>query len=308
MKSFRAPCKKNQSWIAIFYSFATTIGTCRSRFTKCKNNFASLQKHGNTNSMKKLATWTSPKIKYLFCDIDDTITTEGKISSEAYDALWKLSTAGIEIIPVTGRPAGWCEMIARVWPVKAIIGENGAFYFSYNDETRKMKRFFFQEEKEMKSNLKKIESIGQDALSKFPGTALASDQFCRMLDLAIDFCEDVDDLGKETAEEIKKFFEKKGAVAKVSSIHVNAWFGAHNKLAMCKEYCKQELQSDFTELQEKICFAGDSPNDEPMFEAFENSVGVANVLNFKDSFKHLPSYICEAESGKGFVELSNHLL
>lgn len=307
MESFRAPCKKNQYLIAIFYSFAPALGIIVRTPEFMKYYFARHPIHESTKAMKKLSEWNSPSIRYLFCDIDDTITTDGQIHAEAYSALWELHKAGIEVIPVTGRPAGWCEMIARVWPVKAIIGENGAFYFSYNQNTKKMERFFFQEEAEMQSNLQKITALGDEALRKFPGTALASDQFCRMLDVAIDFCEDVEDLGRETAEKIKEFFVENNAVAKVSSIHVNAWFGDHNKLSMCKVYCKKEIGSDFENLQPEICFVGDSPNDEPMFAAFQNSVGVANVLDFKESFEHLPTYICKKKSGQGFIELSKLL-
>jgi len=62
---------------------------------------------------------TSPTLKnvrYLFTDIDDTISTEGKITQQAYDALWRADDAGLVIVPVTGRPAGWCDHIARMWP------------------------------------------------------------------------------------------------------------------------------------------------------------------------------------------------
>jgi HAD superfamily hydrolase (TIGR01484 family) len=258
--------------------------------------------------MQKLDLLNPSSIKYLFCDIDDTITTEGQLEADAYSALWSLHKAGIKIIPVTGRPAGWCELIARLWPVEAIIGENGAFYFKYDRQQKKMLRHYSQEEETRKANLEKIKSLGELALKRFPGTALASDQFCRIMDVAIDFCEDVDDLGLEIAEKIKEHFTSNGAVAKVSSIHVNAWFGEHSKISMCKSFCQQEIGKDFEDLQSQVCFIGDSPNDEPMFHAFENSVGVKNIEAFLDRIQSPPKYICKNDSGRGFVELAKHLL
>lgn len=258
--------------------------------------------------MKKLDQFQNQNIKILFCDIDDTITTDGQLEADAYSALWKLSEAGIKIVPVTGRPAGWCELIARLWPVEAVIGENGAFYFKYDRQKKKMLRHYSQDDETRSRNLEKIKSLGDLALKRFPGTALASDQFCRIMDVAIDFCEDVDDLGLEVAEKIKEHFTSNGAVAKVSSIHVNAWFGEHSKISMCKDFCDKELGQTFEDLQNKICFIGDSPNDEPMFYSFENSVGVKNIDCFIDRLQHPPKFICQNNSGRGFVELVDHLL
>ncbi|MDR0448042.1 MAG: HAD hydrolase family protein, partial [Treponema sp.] len=65
-------------------------------------------------------------IRYVLMDIDDTLTTGGKLSAPAYTALWRLHEAGLKVIPITGRPAGWCDLIAREWPVDAVVGENGA--------------------------------------------------------------------------------------------------------------------------------------------------------------------------------------
>src|SRR4051812_18334202 len=62
-------------------------------------------------------------------DIDDTLSTEGQLTADAYEALWRLKAAGHAVVPITGRPAGWCDHIARFWPVDAVVGENGAFTF-----------------------------------------------------------------------------------------------------------------------------------------------------------------------------------
>jgi hydroxymethylpyrimidine pyrophosphatase-like HAD family hydrolase len=75
--------------------------------------------------MKPVSEMTAEEaggIRYVLMDIDDTITREGKLLAVSYDALWKLKEAGLAVIPVTGRPAGWCDLIAREWPVDGVVG------------------------------------------------------------------------------------------------------------------------------------------------------------------------------------------
>ncbi len=245
-------------------------------------------------------------IKYVFTDIDDTLTTHGRLPSNAYDALWKLHTAGFKVIPVTGRPAGWCEMIARFWPVDGVIGENGGFYFSYKD--KKMNRHFFNTEAERKENQTKLEQIKSDVLKNVPGSAVASDQFTRLMDLAIDFCEDVPALPASEVDKIVSIYEQHGAIAKVSSIHVNGWFGDYSKISMIKDFCKKELGSDFDTISPQAIFVGDSPNDEPSFEYFKYSVGVANIKKFLPSLKFQPTWVTELDGGDGFCEVLKKLI
>ncbi|MAE74406.1 MAG: HAD family hydrolase [Bdellovibrionaceae bacterium] len=256
--------------------------------------------------MQPIEKWISSSIKSIFCDIDDTLTNDGKLRPEAYQALWDLFDAGYNIIPITGRPAGWCEMIARFWPVHGVIGENGGLYFRHNKNH--MKRAYKKSEDELREDNIKLQQIKADVLKAVPDSAVASDQFCRQIDLAIDFAEDVGPLSKSSIQKIVDIFHHHGATAKVSSIHVNGWFGQHNKLSMCEQYCRDELGQDMTRLQDSICFVGDSPNDEPMFGYFENSIGVANVMEFKDDLKSPPKFVTNNKGGFGFVEVAHQIL
>ena len=261
--------------------------------------------------MKNLNDFNS-KIEIVLTDIDYTLTTEGQLTSEAYSALWKLHDAGFKIIPITGRPAGWCEMIARFWPVAGIVGENGGFYFRYaankGESIKKMQRWFFADEQLMKINRDKLKSIENDVLKNISGAALASDQFCRLMDLAIDFCEDVPPLTTQQVDEIVKIFKNHGAEAKVSSIHVNGWFGNYDKLTTTFKFLQNEFNIDSKTAIEKCAFVGDSPNDEPMFKTFKHSFGVANVLHFKDKIKHMPHYVSTGIGGEGFKQISERFL
>jgi HAD superfamily hydrolase (TIGR01484 family) len=255
--------------------------------------------------MKSLAQFSS-KIKYLFTDIDDTLTLDGQLPAESYQKIWELHENGVAVIPVTGRPAGWCEMIARMWPVLAVIGENGALTFQYKNKS--MERLYAVDEKVRIENQRKLKQIENEILAKVPGCALASDQFTRLFDLAIDFCEDVTPLEKESIQKIVDIFHSHGATAKVSSIHVNGWFGDYDKRSMCENFFINETGQALKNHMEEAAFIGDSPNDEPLFEFFGNSVAVANILNFKDQLKSPPRFVTEKEGAHGFVELANKIL
>ncbi|MCB0350737.1 MAG: HAD-IIB family hydrolase [Bdellovibrionales bacterium] len=256
--------------------------------------------------MKNIKEFINPDVRFVFTDIDDTLTEAGRLTSEAYSAIWKLHLSGVQVVPVTGRPAGWCELIARQWPVAGVIGENGGFYFCYKDRT--MKRHFFNNAATRADNKNRLDIIRAEVLNTVPGAQVASDQFCRMMDLAIDFCEDVRPLPPLEVEKIVKIFKKHGAQAKVSSIHVNGWFGDYDKLSMCRTFCEREFNFDISKENNKCVFVGDSPNDEPMFEFFNYSIGVANVKQFTKQMRHQPKFVTASSGGLGFSEIADKIL
>jgi HAD superfamily hydrolase (TIGR01484 family) len=243
----------------------------------------------------------------VLTDIDDTLTHEGRLPALAYDALERLRDAGLIVIPVTGRPAGWCDLIARQWPVDGVVGENGAFWFRYDDRARRMVRRFMRPDSEWQADRKRLEAVAAQVLRDVPSTALASDQGYRAVDLAIDFCEDVPPLGPDKVAQIVAAFEAAGATAKVSSIHVNAWYGDHDKLSTSLHLLREVFGIDGAAERERIVYAGDSPNDAPMFGFFPNAVGVANVRDFVGRMSALPAYVTRGRSAEGFAELAELL-
>ena len=258
--------------------------------------------------MNPISSLSLSEIRYIFTDVDGTLTTRDKISAITYQSLWNLQSAGFHIIPVTGRPAGWCELIARQWPVHGGIGENGAFYFRHHQNS--MKRNFYASKVERQKYSEQLNQIEKEVLQKVPRSQVASDQFSRLFDLAIDFAEDVKPPLPETEiRKIVEIFESHGATCKVSHIHVNGWFGSQEKGTACFDYAKRELNlNSAEEIQSQCLYVGDSPNDEPLFERFQQSVGVANVLEYQSFMKSLPKYITPSKEGDGFVELAQHLL
>jgi HAD superfamily hydrolase (TIGR01484 family) len=256
--------------------------------------------------MKPLAELDPRGVAALLFDIDDTLTTDGRLTAAAYTALERLKATGRRVVAVTGRPAGWCDHIARMWPVDAVVGENGAFYFAFAEG--KLQKRFHEDAAARVAKRERLDAIAQAILAAVPGCALASDQPYRETDLAIDYCEDVPALPLEAAERIAALMREAGLTARVSSIHVNGWFGDYDKLAMTRTLFAERFGMDLDAGNRAVVFVGDSPNDAPMFGFFGNAVGVANVRRFAGRLAAAPAFVTQAEAGAGFAELVYHLL
>ena len=244
----------------------------------------------------------------IFTDIDDTITTGGRLTADVFVAMERLREAGLLVIPITGRPAGWCDMIARQWPVDAVVGENGAFYYRYVESARQMIRVYAKDAESRAESWKRLEAIRDDVLSEVPGSAVSADQAYRVSDLAIDFCEDVEPLSESEIQRIVEIFVRHGATAKVSSIHVNGWFGGFDKLTMTKQLMSEQFDVDLDDALRAYTFVGDSPNDAPMFRFFPHAVGVENLLELLDQCEAQPAWLTRRPRGAGFVELADRIL
>ena len=265
----------------------------------------------NPLPLEKLTKKVCRSIKGIFSDIDDTLTDKGKLPEDSYAALWKLKMAGLRMIPVTGRPAGWVDHLARMWPVDAVIGENGAFYY-HLDPTKgrdgKLVQRFVQSAEARAANRDRLWKVFRDLQKKMPGLEVASDQGYREIDLAVDFCEDVPRLPPADIDRIVKAFVDAGAQSKISSIHVNSWFGDHDKYSCCRLLLKELYGEDFDQERDHYLYFGDSPNDEPLFREFTHTVGVANVKEFLPRMQHGPTFITKRDGGHGFAEAVRWIL
>jgi len=249
-------------------------------------------------------------IRYVLMDIDDTLTTAGKLSAAAYTALWQLRGAELRVIPVTGRPAGWCDLIAREWPVDGVVGENGALAF-WEEGDFQDRRILRQEfhPNAVRGDHPVLQQIKERVFAEVPGARVARDQFSRLFDIALDFAEEEPVLPLEAARRIQAIALEAGAHAKISSIHVNVWMGDYDKLSMAERFLRRRYgwQGVSTALTE-VLFVGDSPNDEPMFARFPLACGVANIKRYGELLTHLPAFVSRNESGEGFAEIVRTLL
>ena len=247
------------------------------------------------------------RIAFVLCDLDDTLTLNGQLPAASYSALEALTAAGKQVVVVTGRPAGWCDMIARFWPVAGVVGENGAFYFRYDRQASLMRRNFLYSDAERARDRKRLMTFFRRLQKRYPGIRLASDQPFRVSDIAIDICEDIAPLPPETVKDIVARLDALGATVKVSSIHINAWIGRFDKLSMLTTFLREEFGVSPASAKRRAVYVGDSPNDEPMFAFFPHSIGVRNIEVFAAQMRALPKFITRAPGGLGFLEVARLL-
>ena len=279
--------------------------------------------------MRPLADWSREERRQLigvFTDIDDTLTTEGAITPDALAALGDLKAKGLHVIAITGRPIGWCAPFAQgdaaqgllPWPVDALVAENGAVAFclpnlqinelkANKDVLKQLSKIYQQSPQTRADNFAKMHSVVAQVLLDVPGAQCAQDSAGRETDIAIDHSE-FTHLSPGGIAQVVAILQNAGMNATVSSIHINGWFGAHNKLEGARWIVQTLFGRDLDAERQRWAFVGDSTNDQLMFEHFEHSVGVANVRRFEATLSHKPRFITPSERSAGFAEVAAAIL
>ena len=263
------------------------------------------------------------QITGVFTDIDDTLTTDGAITPDALVALSDLKAAGLHVIPITGRPVGWSVPFAlgdaakglAPWPVDAIVAENGAVAL-FGDKNSlqpssylhsELLKLYQQDAPTRAANWARMQQVAQRVLREVPGAQLSQDSPGRETDIAIDHSE-FTHLSADKIAQAVQIMQAEGMNATVSSIHINGWFGAHNKLAGARWIVRELLGRDLDGELEHWVYVGDSTNDQLMFAHFPHSVGVANIRRFEAALAHKPRYVTPSERGAGFAEVARAIL
>jgi HAD superfamily hydrolase (TIGR01484 family) len=260
--------------------------------------------------MKPLSSWPQSdraNIVGVFTDIDDTLTTQGAITPDALWALQELKKAGLMVIPITGRPVGWSMPFAATWPINALVAENGAVALLHNPQTKQVSKIYQQDLATRIHHFEQMQRIAQKVLKAIPDTVMAQDSSGRETDIAFDHSE-FHKLTQDQIQQVVQLLHQEGMTATVSSIHINAWFGDHNKWHGAQWILKELTGRNLQEEIDQWVYVGDSTNDQVMFEHFTHSFGVANIKRFVTKLKHLPAYIATHERGKGFAEICKALL
>ncbi len=271
------------------------------------------------HAFEALTTWPAAdrrRITGVFTDIDDTLTTEGAITPDALQALADLKAAGLHVVPITGRPVGWSEPFARSWPVDAIVAENGAVALISSSQIGHQPLFggrgqlskrYQQDAPTRLANHARMQQVAARIVREVPGAVTSQDSPGRETDIAIDHSEFVH-LRPAAIAQAVQIMQSEGMNATVSSIHINGWFGAHNKLEGARWIVHELFGRDLEAEMANWVYIGDSTNDQLMFEAFPHSVGVANIRRFEAELSHKPRYITNGERGAGFAEVAAALL
>ncbi len=258
--------------------------------------------------MRQLAQWPAEARRGLigvFTDIDDTLTTDGAITRDALHALADLKAAGLHVVAITGRPVGWSEPFAAAWPVDSIVAENGAVALASADGV--LAKRYQQDADTRMVNFARMQRALARIEREVPGAVRATDSAGRECDIAIDHSEFVH-LDESQIAAVVALMRDEGLHATVSSIHINGWYGAHNKLEGAR-WIVRELWGRVLDVEmDQWAYVGDSTNDQLMFQHFANSIGVANIERFVPQLAHLPSYATPSERGAGFAEAARAIL
>ena len=253
----------------------------------------------------------------VLTDIDDTLTRDGAIEPAALAALQRLAAAGVPVVAITGRPAGWSEPFARAWPVAAIVAENGAVMLrrvvnatatataTATTHCAGLQVDFVASAGERAANLRRLQACAHAVLAQVASATLARDSAGRLTDIAIDHSEFAH-LDAAQIAQVVAVMRAHGLTATVSSIHINGWIGHHDKPSGARWAVQQALGRPWNPAD--WVYVGDSTNDQAMFASLPLSVGVANIARFLPQLTAFPGYVTQAERGAGFAELADALL
>lgn len=269
-----------------------------------------MQNLNNTKDyMKDLSTFQNDdlkkNIKYVFTDVDDTITLDGKLTVEALSALWKLKEAGIKTICVTGGSTGWADSYLRQWPIEAVISESGAIALYKRDG--KYCRWIHSSIDDLNYEEKK-ENLIKNVMANVPEARLSSDQFSRIYDIAFDHGSEEPKLSVDLIKKIENICKDCGANTAVSSIHINAWFGNYNKKIGTFDFMSEIYEKNQKKLKECSVYIGDAPNDQVMFKAFPLSFAPVNIYTKEKELIHKPVYVASRKGGLGFLQIIDEII
>jgi len=260
--------------------------------------------------MQPLGAWPAAaraRIVGVLTDIDDTLTTEGVVGEEVVRALQSLADAGLHVVPITGRPVGWSEPFARAWPVDAIVAENGAVALTHRSPAEPLRKLYVQDAPLRAANYARMQQVAQRIVREVPGATISRDSGGRETDIAIDHSE-FTHLPQEAIDRVVALMRAEGMNATVSSIHVNGWYGDHNKRSGARWVVRELLGRNLDAELDRWVYVGDSTNDVLMFEHFPHSIGVANIRRFEHQLAFKPRYVTEGERGAGFAEVADAIL
>jgi len=255
--------------------------------------------------LRELDRATAARVRGVVFDVDDTVTRGGRLEVEALSAMYALAARGLLLVAVTGRPLGWVDVMARQWPIHLGVGENGAGWVW--TEGLCVHHGYFDPPERRAAQARLLEEVRRLVRAEVPEALEADDQGARRCDLAFDVGEQ-HTLPPNRVAALVSAIERAGARASVSSVHAHAIPGGWDKALGVERAIGEALGIDLAPEIGRFVFVGDSGNDAAAFARFPLAVGVANVREHLARLPIPPTYVTDADRGRGFAELARHLL
>jgi HAD superfamily hydrolase (TIGR01484 family) len=242
------------------------------------------------------------RLRGVAFDLDDTLLDHGRLGEATYSSLFRLLEAGLELYGVTGRPAGWAEVLARLLPVRAVVAENGAVFCA-----RRGERVVLVDSVDAATRRERdarLQTLLGEFRERFPDIEPADDVRARVSDRTFDIGE-YRQVGARRVQEASAFLSEQGARVFVSSVHLHATFDYADKASGAVRLLADDSGLDATAVRHAYAYLGDSENDASCFAAFTVSIGVAN-LRGRATLR--PRYITSQPMGKGVTEAAAVIL
>lgn len=242
-------------------------------------------------------------VRIVLADMDDTLVHNGRLAASTLDALERLQSAGIKTIPVTAAPAGWCDQMARTWPVEGVIGENGGFFFRFSQATGVLTRMFWHDEHERPSIRNLLVEIGREVQRRVPSVEYAEDSPFRLTSIAFTRPQ-----GRKHVQDIMGAIQMSGANASANNLWILAWLGSYDMLGMSERVLRQCFDINISKHPREVLYIGDSIHAAAMFGSFQHSVGGSTVRRYLPEIGKWPRWIASEPGGSGFVEVADVML
>lgn len=254
-------------------------------------------------ALSEAATTEFQSVRFVLTDMDETLTYRGRLAAATYSALERLQAAGVRVIPVTAAPAGWCDQMARMWPVDGVIGENGGLYLERTSAGHGVVRRFWHPDESLAAISARLKTIAEAVIEKLPEARFAEDQPFRLTSIAFARTGD-----SAFDEQLVSALREAGADVTTNNLWVLGWLGGYDKLSMARRILAEQYGVDINRDRESILYSGDSTNDAPMFEFFKHTVGVSTVRQYLDQIPVPPRWITDGPGGAGFVEAAEAVI
>jgi HAD superfamily hydrolase (TIGR01484 family) len=241
-------------------------------------------------------------VSFILTDMDETLTYQGRLAASTYTAFERLRDAGVKVIPVTAAPAGWCDQMARMWPVESVIGENGGLFFRRHG-SHDLQRLYWHDDADLDQVFARLATVRQRISETIREAEVADDQPFRLTSLAFKRS-----CNMEVQNRIVAALQAHGLDFTINNLWVLGWIGGYDKLTMARRVMQQVYGVDVDQKQDEILYAGDSTNDAPMFGFFTHSVGVSTVKEYEAAIPKMPNWITDGPGGSGFVEIAEAVI
>ncbi|MGK7931400.1 MAG: HAD-IIB family hydrolase [Microcystaceae cyanobacterium] len=236
----------------------------------------------------------SRQIRLIATDMDGTLTKNEKFSPQLLKALETLAKIPIPVLIITGRSAGWVEGLYHYLPIIGAIAENGGVFYGNNSDYPQI----LTPIGEIRQHRQYLSQVFDDLCQVYPKLKESSDNQYRLTDWTFS----VKGLITEEIQHLKRLTEEKGLSFTYSTVQCHLKPLQQDKAMGLKQVLDQFFPNY---LLNQVLTLGDSPNDDPLFNPaiFPVSVGVANLLIYRDQLVYHPTYVTQRGEVDGFLEV-----